>query len=214
VIVALVATYLVVAGVASLPPFAKTKVVASSHGGSSTHGGSSNHGGSSTNGGSSNHGGSSQPTPAQLTLAGLVPDSFKAGRTCTYQAPTFGAVAQINCPTAPNTPAGYINFYLFSSTASLSTAYGDYLANYARTSQGAGHCGNFRLFTPICETGYGPGTTHEGRIVEYVYQGDPDLTFTVDQKLVLIDIQGGDGDAVLQWWAQLPSPWISAGSGN
>ncbi len=58
-------------------------------------------------------------------------------------------------------------------------------------------------------------STHatQGRVVEYRYKGDPDMTFTATTYKVLIDAiadkGAGNGNALLKWWSKATGHWLN-----
>lgn len=190
---AVIVLYFVVAGVGHLPPFSKPAPAPAPT--------------------PSPHHSRFKPTPADLTLSALVPSSFKSGGHCVYRTTIgFGAAAEVSCTNVPAIPAGFVNYYLFSGSTGLDDAYSEDLSKFAQTTEGSGNCGSFTAFSPTCETIYGPGHTSEGHMVEYLFDSNPDITFTVDQHLLMIDMQGTDGNSLLNWWKEIPSPWLAPGS--
>ena len=53
------------------------------------------------------------------------------------------------------------------------------------------------------------GGATRGRVTEYYYKGTADISDTFTPKLVLADVQGSDGHALVDWWDHSPS-WIKA----
>jgi len=151
----------------------------------------------------------SGPTAADLKLAGLIPVTVSSNNSCAPKKnPEFGATAEINCSGAPNIPTSIVNYYLFASSADLTSAYGDFLNQFADTAENSGNCGNeFTTFSPPCEAGYSfANSTEGGRVVEYDYQGSPDISCTDTQDLLLVDMNGPNGLDLLKWWTN--DGWI------
>jgi hypothetical protein len=200
-VAAVAVLYLIVAGVASLPPF----------GGKASPQPS---GSASASASASVSSSPSQPpagTPGQ-TLRNLIPGSFQAKGECVNKKTGWpGQTAEITCTGAPNVPGDYVTYYLFGSTSALNKAYAGFLSQYAKTTQGAGSCDSFKAFRS-CETIYGPSAKNSnvGHIVEYKYKGTPDISYTVSKDLLIIDTAGADGNGMVTWWAGLPPPWLSA----
>ncbi|HTW07154.1 MAG TPA: TIR domain-containing protein [Acidimicrobiales bacterium] len=148
-------------------------------------------------------------------LMSLIPKSIvsNADGTCYMEvSPGFASNVEVYCGGLSGV-ASSIAYYLYGSVSSLHKEYGDFLSQFAGTTENSGNCGNFTSFS-ACETAYGPGHTTIGRIVEYRYQPSgqtkkPDLTWTLDSHLLLMDMQGPNGKNLVQWWAKLPIRWAN-----
>jgi hypothetical protein len=116
----------------------------------------------------------------------------------------------------PNIPASRVSYYLFANPAALNNAYHDFLGKFAHVSEDAGQCivnNAFVSFSPPCETSWNNGASSPdlGRIAEYDYKGTPDITTAFDQELVIVDMTGRHGNALLRWWNTVPKTFISTG---
>ena len=191
---ALAVVYFIVAGVAGLPPFGKSTPTPSPTPPAST----------------------SPPRPSptvttfvptagDLTLESLIPANVSANHSCTpVQHPAFGATAEMHCSGA-SIPPGYVQYYLFANTNAMNAAYSTFIADFAKTSKNTGPCHTisgtsaFNSFAP-CETQFSISSVPKGRIAEYLYKGDPDIscTFTVDK--VLVDMAATSGSSLIHWW--------------
>ena len=156
-----------------------------------------------------------QPTSGDLTLESLIPPDVSANHACTpVHQPAFGATAEMHCTGAPNIPAGYVQYYLFASTANMNNAYSTFLSDFANTHKDTGRCHQingtsaFSKFSP-CETQFSFASTAEGRIAEYNYKGNPDISCTFSVDKVLVDMQGTDGNTLITWWDQSHN-WINS----
>jgi hypothetical protein len=197
-ILGLVVLYVIVAGTAHLPPFSKAAPLPTpSH---SPHPPSP----SAT---------TFQPTTGDRTLAALIPAGVSADGSCApVHQPHFGSTAEMHCSGAPNIPTGYVQYYLFGSKSAMNAAYAAFLSNFAHVKRDSGTCfqihglAAFSSFSP-CETQYSFGNTAEGRVAEYFYKGSPDITDTFTKDLILVDMQGSDGNALIKWWDHSPN-WL------
>jgi hypothetical protein len=197
------AVYLGAAAAAKLPPFAKAS--------------------STTTTTTTLAGGTTVPTEptvpgARSQLQGMIPAAVTSAGTCKpVPHPSFGASAAINCtPSSGLVPADYIGYYLFPDQSTLTNAYSYFLANFAKTTSGGTSCapsGSFSGFVPGCETGWN-NPSASGRMTEYEFHGNPDLTTTVTQQDVLVDMSGTDGPSLVSWWALDPTPWLVTGAGT
>jgi hypothetical protein len=194
-VLAVIVLYFVIAGVASLPPFGHKPTPAPSHSAAA-----------------SSPAPSPAPTSAALAhLRTLIPPAYLSQGNCVPKNPTWtGETAEMSCVNIPSSPAEHVGYYLFDNTTDLNAAYNSFLVRFAHTTQGSGSCGSFTAFTP-CETPFGPGHTTAGRMVEYLYKGTPDISFTDTKDVLLIDITGSNGTSLVTWWAKLPMPWVTSG---
>ncbi|MGE5134855.1 MAG: hypothetical protein ACM32E_18360 [Gemmatimonadota bacterium] len=197
-VLVVIVLYLGIAGAASLPPFSHKPAPAPSTPAASSPAAST--------------GSSPASNSAALAhLRTLIPAAFLAKGNCMTKTPqAAGETAEIWCHNVPNIPAGFVDYYLFSNTSDLNATYDTFLRKYAKTTRDSGSCHSFTSFTP-CETPYGPGSTTAGRMVEYMYQGSPDITFTDTKDLLLMDTSGNSGNSLVTWWAKLPMPWVTHG---
>jgi hypothetical protein len=199
-ILGLVILYVIIAGTAHLPPFSKAspKPTGTSHSHSPSPSSSAS---------------TFQPTAADATLAALIPADVSAGGSCApVHHPHFGSTAEYHCSGAPNVPTGYVQYYLFGSKSAMNAAYAAFLSNFAHVSRDSGPCfqthglAAFNSFGP-CETQYSFGNTAEGRVAEYFYKGSPDISDTFTKDLILVDMQGSDGNTLIKWWDHSPN-WL------
>ncbi len=149
----------------------------------------------------------------------LIPQQLKKGYGCTVKPnPAFGAVGEVQCKASSSTPASTppdaIVYYHFSNVGTMRRAYSEFLSSFANVSFGAGDCGNFSSFKAGCETTYSPNSSSSnttGRVVQYLYHGDADISTTVGKDLLLVDMvtSASSGNNLVKWWAQIPSPWVT-----
>jgi hypothetical protein len=203
---ALVVVYLVIAGVSHLPPFGKsaptptpTPVITTTPPTPTPTPTQSTF----------------QPTSGDLTLESLIPADVSANGSCTpVHSPAFGSTAEMHCAGAPNIPAAYVQYYLFSTKTAMNAAYSTYLQDFAQRSKNTGRCHRisgtaaFSSFSP-CETQFSLGSTAEGRVAEYFYKGSPDISCIFSTDKVLVDMQGNDGNALIAWWDHSHN-WINS----
>jgi hypothetical protein len=163
---------------------------------------------------------SSSPNPYGK-LAALVPSSVygsaapgTSGSNCKTSTehvqgvtPTAGYACQPNA-----LPAGVIDYFLFSSSADLTTAYNNLVSNAANTTLTSGnYCGNFTSWTPTCETDWHTHTWH-GRLVEFKdQQGNAQIISTLANEQLLVLMIGPNGNSLFTW--QVGNNWV-AGSLN
>jgi hypothetical protein len=154
-----------------------------------------------------------QPTAADRALAALIPADVSAGGSCApVHQPHFGSTAEYHCSGAPSVPAGYVQYYMFGTKSAMNKAYSTFLSEFAHVSRDSGPCyqthglAAFASFG-TCETPYSLGSTGEGRVAEYVYKGSPDISNTFTKDLLLVDMQGASGKALIKWWDHAPN-WV------
>jgi hypothetical protein len=205
---ALVVIYLVIAGVGHLPPFGKSAAPQPSVSASVSASVST----SPTPAASAT---TFQPTSGDLTLESLIPADVSANGSCTpVHSPAFGSTAEMHCAGAPSIPAAYVQYYLFASKSAMNAAYSTYLQDFAQRSKNTGRCHRvsgtaaFSSFSP-CETQFSLGSTAEGRIAEYIYKSNPDISCIFSSDKVLVDMQGSDGNALIRWWDHSHN-WINS----
>jgi hypothetical protein len=153
--------------------------------------------------------------PADTILEDLIPSAIDSGNQCQYtNSPGFGATAEVDCSNVPDIPASNLSYYLFADSGTLNNAYGDFLREFAHVRENAGKCAVQNAFSPPCEAWWSDDGSQPalGRFAEYDYKGTPDITTTFNQNLVIVDMKGPDGDALLNWWDTLPDPFLSTGS--
>ena len=170
-------------------------------------------------------GASSTTTPATTAAGGalaqlmaLIPMAIQADATCQRNnPPNHGSIADVYCGSTSGIPPTYVEYWLYPSVSALQAAYVSFLTKYADTTEGAGNCGNFNTLSVRCETTYSfPNTnnTTAGHIVEYRYSqprqsSEPDISWTLQDSHLLIDMQGTNGASLVQWWANYPPHWAN-----
>ncbi|HEY6275309.1 MAG TPA: hypothetical protein VIX86_03165 [Streptosporangiaceae bacterium] len=199
-ILGLVILYVILAGTAHLPPFSKATPKPTPT--LSTHPPSPSPTASTFT-----------PTAGDQTLAAIIPADVSANNSCApVHAPHFGATAEYHCSGAPNIPPGYVQYYLFATKSAMNAAYASFLSNFAHISKNSGPCfqvhgtAAFNTFAS-CETQYSFGNTPEGRVAEYVYKGNPDISDTFNRDLILVDMQASSGNTLIKWWDHSPN-WV------
>ncbi|HEX9031669.1 MAG TPA: hypothetical protein VF834_07460, partial [Streptosporangiaceae bacterium] len=202
----IVLLYLGIAGLAHIPPFTRSTGPEPSP--------------TSSQSASTSPSRSRSPTPrpataAERKLTSLIPASVSAGGSCSpVRSPRFGAVAEVRCEGAPNIPAGSVQYYLYSNVGSLTSAYSTFLAEFAHTRKNTGKCyqlsgrAAFQHFYPPCETEFALGGRRAGRVAEYYYKGHADITCLLRRHLVLADLVGSNGSAMMTWWVHVPN-WLA-----
>ena len=144
----------------------------------------------------------------------LIPSSVQSEGTCSVDKVEFGSIAQISCRDEKGIPPAGVTYYLFSTAGKTNSAYSYFRSKFAQTTKQAGHCNSFTEFVP-CETSYAVGSSHktQGRVVEYKYKGDPDMTFTATKYRVLIDAVADKGSwsrkALVKWWTTGTGHWLN-----
>jgi hypothetical protein len=187
--VAVVAAYFAVAAGVKLPPFAKNTTPPTNQ------------------------------SQAYAALSKLIPAAIRADGSCSHEKNAhYGSdvtIAQISCnPANASLPFNYIAYYLFPTRTALNGAYAQWLAEFAKTSENAGTCsfgtGEADTFTS-CESSFTVGSSNAtaGRIVQYMFKGVPDISFTVSHQLLLIDMENSNGSSMLAWWASHSANWLS-----
>lgn len=150
-------------------------------------------------------------------MDGLITGAISAGNHYhKADSPGFGATAKVDCSSVPNIPASRVSYYLFANPAALNNAYHDFQGKFAHFSEDAGQCivnSDFVSFSPPCEASWNKGgnSPNLGQMAEYDYKGTPDITTTFDQELVIVDMTGRHGNALLRWWNTVPKTFISTG---
>jgi hypothetical protein len=210
-----VVLYLVIAAVAHLAPFGKSKnpepVAAPTSSASQTTPPSPSPSSPSPT--------SPSPSSAQLTadqtrLFALIPSTVQSHGSCQTDKVEFGAIAQISCRNEKGIPPAGVTYYLFSTTGKVNSAYSYFRTKFADTTKQAGHCDSFTVFVS-CETSYSVGSSHQtqGRVVEYQYKGNPDMSFTATKYKVLIDAVAdkgaGNGNSLVKWWTKGTGHWLN-----
>ncbi len=186
---AVVAAYFAVAAGVKLPPFAKTTTPPTNQ------------------------------SQAYAALSKLIPAAIRADGSCSNEKNAhYGSdvtIAQISCnPANSSLPFNYIAYYLFPTGTALNGAYAQWLAEFAKTSENAGTCsfgsGETDTFAP-CESSFTVGSSNAtaGRIVQYVFKGVPDVSFTVNHERLLVDMEDSNGSAMVAWWAAHSSNWLA-----
>lgn len=203
-VLVIVIAYFIVAGVSHLPPFAKTTSTTLATGTNTTSGNSGST--TSTTGGTS--------TKAYLNrLNSYIPTSLNQAGGCS-QGSTIktGAVVTINCTVAAaaNLPVSQVEYFIFSSSASLYSYYNYLLSKYGIT-QNQISCGNFTNFVDKCEEIYSVSNKNRGRITEFTYQNTPFVVSTVDNQNIVVGSIGqpsSNGNSLMAWW-QSTADWDS-----
>ncbi|NNN22288.1 MAG: hypothetical protein HKL80_09855 [Acidimicrobiales bacterium] len=200
VVVALVVAYMVIAGVANLPPFTKSTptnvLIPTTTNGTSSSG---NSGSTTTSRGSTN-----QSTDLSK-LQTYIPQSLQQAGGCSQSSTEkSGAVVAIDCTvsTSANIPLSQAVYFIFSSNADLYSYY-DYLLTKYVVTQNQLSCSNFATFVLNCEEEYSVGGTNRGRVTEVNYQSQPFVIATVDSQNIVIASIGplnATGDSLVTWW--------------
>ncbi len=208
-VVALVVAYMVIAGVAKLPPFTRstsTNVLLPT---TTTNGSSSsgNSGSTTTSPGSTN-----QSTDLSK-LQSYIPQSLQQAGGCRQSSTEkSGAVVAMDCTvsSSANIPLSEAVYFIFSSNADLYSYY-DYLLTKYGVTQNQLSCSNFASFVLNCEEEYSVGGTNRGRVTEVTYQSQPFVIATVDSQNIVIASIGplnAKGNSLVNWW-QTSGNWDS-----
>jgi hypothetical protein len=213
---AVIIVYLLIAATAHLAPFSKAKAPArhTASTSSPTHTASSS---------PSPTPSSPSPSPTQTLTAAdnqllsLIPATVKDDGNCQpVQKPLFGSIASIYCHDESPIAAKVVDYYLFAKTVTMNIAYRTFLGSFAHTSENIS-CApgiDFTKFIPKCETLYDTNKKPQGRVVEYMYQNHPDMSWTVNSHELLIDASGNSGTrgyALLRWWTSSATHWVTGG---
>jgi hypothetical protein len=150
---------------------------------------------------------------ASARLQALIPGSIRGdGGRCKPAAPQWLGNAEYLCWGSPDMPTTsyYVQYTLFPSRQALYRDYAEaFLPQVAHTSEGAGDCADFSAFSAPCEATWPVGGVTQGRVVEFMYEKDvPEVAWTVANVDLLVQIDGRDGAALLQWWKKLPPVWL------
>jgi hypothetical protein len=215
---AVIVLYLVIAAAAHLAPFGKAKnpdpAAAPASSAAQTTPPSPSASPSASPSSSPTPSATTQLTAEQKRLFALIPSTVQSDGTCTVDKLEFGAIAQISCRDEKGIPPAGVTYYLFSTAGKTNSAYSYFRSKFAHTTEQAGHCNSFTEFVP-CETSYSVGSSNktEGRVVEYRYKSDPDMTFTATKYKVLIDAVAdkgvGHGNALVKWWTKGTGHWLN-----
>jgi hypothetical protein len=209
---ALVGVYLGIAAAAHLTPWrAASSSAASSSDSPASPAPPSIQAASGSTGPASATAGPSVPSAAQALLD-LIPGGVRA-HGCPAGHLALGAIAVRDCSDVsygPGKPGAVVTYYLFGDNNAMGRAYADFLtASHVR--QGTGNCGDFRAFSPPCETAIkNANPVMTGRAMEFTHAGAADIVSSDEQRHVIVYITARDGQALVKWWVR-PDQWLVTG---
>jgi hypothetical protein len=207
--IALVAGYLGVAAVAHLSPFPAKKVNATSSQSQSQ----SPSTGPSTSPGTSpatSPAGSpdASPTSDYDVLLSKIPQSIRSQSSCPNAGTEFGAIAVSQCNRL-NVAAGTIQYYLYPSSAALTSGVSQLLSSaHFRKQRECTSGSDFTDFLVECRSDFHNQTPFmTGTIAEYISKDNAPLIVTTDkQQNVMAILVGTNAGDLLAYWKQLE--WI------
>jgi hypothetical protein len=207
--IALVAGYLGVAAVAHLSPFPAKKVSPTSSQSQSQ----SPSTGPSTSPGTSpatSPAGSpdASPTSDYDVLLSKIPQSIRSQSSCPNAGTQFGAIAVSQCNRL-NVAAGTIQYYLYPSSAALSSGVSQLLRSaHFRKQRECTSGSDFTDFLVECQSDFHNQTPFmTGTIAEYISKDNAPLIVTTDkQQNVMAILVGTNAGDLLAYWKQLE--WI------
>jgi hypothetical protein len=207
--IALVAGYLGVAAAAHLSPFPAETVAASS---SQSQSQSPSTGPSTSPGTSPSTGPASSPDASPTSdydiLLSKIPASVQGHNNCQLIGTQFGATAVIQCSRL-NSGAGTIQYYLYSSPATLTSGVSALLSKASfHRKQECTTGGQFTDFLADCQSDFHNQTPlMTGTIAEYTNTSHQPLIVTTDnQQNVMAVLVGTNPGDLLTYWKQLN--WI------
>jgi hypothetical protein len=207
--IALVAGYLGVAAVAHLSPFPAKKVSPTSSQSQSQ----SPSTGPSTSPGTSpatSPAGSpaASPTSDYDVLLSKIPQSIRSQSSCPNAGTQFGAIAVSQCNRL-NVAAGTIQYYLYPSSAALTSGVSQLLSSaHFRKQRECTSGSDFTDFLVECQSDFHNQTPFmTGIIAEYISKDNAPLIVTTDkQQNVMAILVGTNAGDLLAYWKQLE--WI------
>jgi hypothetical protein len=210
-----VLVYLGVAAVAHLSPFpAKTVASASGPGGNASNSASPGPDAAPDAGPDAGPDPAPDPSPpsAYDTLLSMIPGSVQGQDNCHNDGTSVGATAVAQCTGLQGLAATTIDYYLFSSSATLGNGFTSFLTSvkFPSNSRSCTTSNQFADFVSQCKdsfTSTSPNIT--GSVAEYVStQNDPIIVSTDNQQLVMGVLIGTNDADLLAYWK--PLQWIQA----
>jgi hypothetical protein len=207
--IALVAGYLGVAAVVHLSPFSGKTVAHPSPSPANTVASTSSAPPSGTNGTSAHSSPQSNPPGNDQILLSKIPPNIQGTNNCSVIPSAFGSTAARHC-TGFNGPATEMFYYLFPSSAALSSGYGKLLtyADFAKQAECTTN-GKFVDFIPGCQSAFSNvSPTITGTISEYKNKvhGYPVIVTTDNGQDVIVAMVGTNGGDLLAYWRQMQ--WV------
>ena len=210
--IALVAGYLGVAAAAHLSPFpAETVAATSSHPPSTrpSTGPSTGPSTSTSPAGSPDASPDASPTSDYDVLLSKIPANVQGHNNCQLAGTQYGATAVIQCSRLTGLAAGTIIYYLYPSTAKLTSGVSAFLSKVGFHRERACTTGNeFTDFLIECQSDFHNQTPFmTGSIAEYTSTShDPIITTSDNQQNVMAVMVGTNAGDLLAYWKQLN--WI------
>jgi hypothetical protein len=211
--IALVAGYLGVAAVAHLSPFPAKKVSptsSQSQSQSPSTGPSTSPGTSPGTSPATSPAGSpdASPTSDYDVLLSKIPQSIRSQSSCPNAGTQFGAIAVSQCNRL-NVAAGTIQYYLYPSSAALTSGVSQLLSSaHFRKQRECTSGSDFTDFLVECQSDFHNQTPFmTGIIAEYISKDNAPLIVTTDkQQNVMAILVGTNAGDLLAYWKQLE--WI------
>jgi hypothetical protein len=211
--IALVAGYLGVAAAAHLSPFPAQTVAATSSRspstGTSTSPATSTSPGTGTN---TSPAGSpdASPTSDYDVLLSKIPATVQGRNNCQLAGSQYGATAVSQCSRLNSLPAGTIIYYLYPSTAELTSGIGKFLNGvHFHRARECTTSNAFTDFLPECQSDFHNQTPFmTGSIAEYSStSNDPIIVTSDNEQHVMVVMVGTNPSDLLSYWKQLN--WIA-----
>jgi len=206
--IALVAGYLGVAAAAHLSPFPAETVAASSSQSPST-GPSTSPSTSTSPAGSPDASPDASPTSDYQILLSKIPGAVRSRSNCPFAGTQYGATAVSQCSRLSGLGANTIVYYLYPSSAALSSGISSLLNSaHFRKSQECTTGGEFTEFLINCQSDFSnPTPPMTGTIAEYPNTSHEPIIVTSDnQQNVMVVMIGTNARDLLTYWKQLN--WI------
>jgi hypothetical protein len=207
--IALVAGYLGVAAAAHLSPFpAKAVSATSSQSQSPSTGPSTSPSTSTSPAGSPDASPDPSPTSDYDVLLSKIPQSIRSQSSCPNAGTQFGAIAVSQCSRL-NVAAGTIQYYLYPSSAALTSGVSQLLSSaHFRKERECTSGSDFTDFLVECQSDFHNQTPFmTGTIAEYISKNNAPLIVTTDkQQNVMAILVGTNAGDLLAYWKQLK--WI------
>lgn len=130
-------------------------------------------------------------------LLAAIPASYDDGACQPVHPPATGALATVDC-TEANVPTGAkaARYSLFADQATLDAHFKDAIAQNSALLK----CPGQDLDSPTAWHYNATPDQMAGQVACGTYEGNPDVTWTNDDDLLLADAQGPNLDELHQWW--------------
>jgi hypothetical protein len=204
--IALVAGYLGVAAVAHLSPFPAKTVAATS---SQSPGTGTSASASTSPNRSAGPSPDASPTSDYQMLLAKIPSAVRSQNKCRNAGTEVGAIAVSQCDRLHGLAAGTIFYYLFPSSAALSTGFNNFLKTEKfKKSRECTTNTKFTDFLTECESDFTNATPNvKGSIAEYTNTGNqPIIVSSASQQKVMAVMVGTNDPDLLAYWKRMS--WV------